>query len=294
MKLAGDLAEFALADLVQVQGLAGRTCAVRVLAPEAAGALFLVDGRPVHAAYEDLAGEDAFVALLATRSGYFQIDVGATAPERSLEGELRGLLMDAAERIAEGAVPVPKRRQAPRAMSAAIAAAESIAASAEAGPAAAPSPAGRGRAILLGGLALLLALAIAGFSFSRLAAAHGGAAQRSATSENTPAAQTAAPAPSAGAVEATALSGPRDALPALLAGAPPAAPAGAALKPTIVCRLLVDAGGRVADAKVYRSRLDLAAFEEAALDAVSHYRFAPGRQGGRPVPVWINWPVSFR
>jgi protein TonB len=66
------------------------------------------------------------------------------------------------------------------------------------------------------------------------------------------------------------------------------------LKPTIVCRLLIAADGRVADAKIYRSRLDLAAFEDAALDAVRQYRFTPGRLSGAPVPVWINWPVTFR
>jgi len=271
MKLAGDLAEFALADLIQVQGLAGRTCAVRVLATEASGTLFLVDGRPVHAVYEDLVGEDAFMALLATRSGYFQIDAGTTTPERTLQGELRELLLDAAARIDDGTAPKPQAR-APRA------AAPSPAGTA---PTLAPIPAGHGRTLFLGGLALLLVLAVAGFAFSRLGAPHGGAAVPAQSAAST-------------AVEATALAGPRDALPALVAGAPPAAPAGAALKPTIVCRLLIDAAGHVAEAKVYRSRLDLAAFEEAALDAIERYRFAPGRRDGRPVPVWINWPVTFR
>jgi TonB family protein len=277
MKLAGDLAEFALADLIQVQGLAGRTCAVRVLATEASGALFLVDGRPVHAVYEDLTGEDAFIALLATRSGYFQIDAGTTTPERTLQGELRDLLLDAAARIDDGTAPKPRRARAPRA---------TAPAPAGAAPTVAPIPAGHGRTLFLGGLALLLVLAVAGFAFSRLGAPHGGGA--------VPGSAVPSQAAASNAVEATALAGSRDALPALLAGAPPAAPAGAALKPTIVCRLLIDAAGHVAEAKIYRSRLDLAAFEEAALDAVERYRFAPGRRDGRPVPVWINWPVTFR
>ncbi len=50
----------------------------------------------------------------------------------------------------------------------------------------------------------------------------------------------------------------------------------------------------MADAKIYRSRLDLGAFEDAALDAVRRYRFSPGRLAGEPVAVWISWPVSFR
>jgi len=110
------------------------------------------------------------------------------------------------------------------------------------------------------------------------------------------AAGAAAPvAPARQAIEATQLTGPRDAPPTLVSGPPPVAPdPNAALKPTIVCRLLIGAEGSVADAKIYRSRLDLAAFEDAALDAVRKYRFTPGRLAGAPIPVWINWPVTFR
>ncbi|HXO26378.1 MAG TPA: energy transducer TonB, partial [Thermoanaerobaculia bacterium] len=110
-----------------------------------------------------------------------------------------------------------------------------------------------------------------------------------------PAAGGAPAAASQPAVEATLLTGPADAIPSLIAGAAPASPdPTATLKPTIVCRLLVAADGHVADAKIYRSRLDLATFEDAALDTVRRYRFAPGRRAGRPVPVWINLPVMFR
>jgi TonB family protein len=109
------------------------------------------------------------------------------------------------------------------------------------------------------------------------------------------AAGTAGSATGPAPVEATRLTGPQDALPTLTAGQPPAAPdAASTLKPTVVCRLLLDADGRVVDAKIYRSRLDLAAFEDAALDAVRRYQFTPGRLAGKAVPVWINWPVAFR
>jgi phosphate binding protein len=66
-----------------------------------------------------------------------------------------------------------------------------------------------------------------------------------------------------------------------------------ALRPTIVVRLKIDATGAVTDAKVYRSRLELAAFEEAALDAAARFRFAPALRAGRAVAAWINWPVGF-
>ncbi|MCB9574713.1 MAG: TonB family protein [Kofleriaceae bacterium] len=60
-----------------------------------------------------------------------------------------------------------------------------------------------------------------------------------------------------------------------------------------MCRALVDRDGRVREVSVYRSRLELAAFEAAAVDAVRAWRFAPARQGGAPVAAWVNLPVSF-
>ena len=81
MKLAGDLAEFSLADLVQVAGVARRTCAVRVLAADGNGTPYLHGGEVVSAVFEDLSGFDAFVALVAAHAGHFQVENGAQ-PER--------------------------------------------------------------------------------------------------------------------------------------------------------------------------------------------------------------------
>jgi phosphate binding protein len=94
--------------------------------------------------------------------------------------------------------------------------------------------------------------------------------------------------------EATELTGPDDAAPRLLQAARPVRPSvEVALTPTIVCRLLVDRDGHVAERRIWRSRLDLAAFEDAALDAASHFRFAPARKAGAPVAAWVNVPISF-
>src|SRR5262249_39285473 len=94
--------------------------------------------------------------------------------------------------------------------------------------------------------------------------------------------------------EATDLVSPRDEPPRLLQAARPVRPAvDVALTPTIVCRVLVDRDGHVAERRIWRSRLDLAAFEDAALDAAAHFRFAPARKGGAVVAAWINVPISF-
>lgn len=278
MKLAGDLAEFSLADLVQVAGIAGRTCCVRVLAADGNGTLYLHGGEVVSAVFEDLSGFDAFVALVAARAGHFQVENGASPERRNLQGNVQKLLLEANARIEAGGVPQPRRRALPPATATAAAAATGH------GPGHAT-----GRGWWIGVAAALLLLgAVSWLAFARHDVAAGAG--------DPPAAGGApAAAPGQPAVEATLLTGPRDAVPSLLAGAAPASPDPAAtLKPTIVCRLLVAADGRVADAKIYRSRLDLTTFEDAALDAVRQYRFAPGRRAGRPVPVWINWPVTFR
>jgi TonB family protein len=281
MKLAGDLAEFSLADLIQVAGVAGRTCRVRVMAADGNGTLYLRGGEVVSAEFEDLAGFDAFVGLVAARAGHFQVENGVEPEQPNLQGNVQKLLLEANARIESGKLPRPQRR--PLAPPAAPAAA---------------APGSRARGAWIGGVAVLLLLgAVSWLALARrdVAAVGDDAGASAAAGGTTAAAAVAAAAPTRPAVEATLLTGPRDAKPTLISGSPPAAPdPTSTLKPSIVCRLLVDPDGRVADAKVYRSRLDLAAFEDAALDAVRGYRFSPGRLAGAPVPVWINWPVTFR
>jgi hypothetical protein len=110
MKLAGDLAEFSLADLVQVAGLARRTCCVRVMTAEGNGALYLEAGDVVSATCEDLSGFDAFVALVDARAGHFQVEQEAHPTERNLQGNVQKLLLEANTRIEAGEVPRPRRR----------------------------------------------------------------------------------------------------------------------------------------------------------------------------------------
>jgi len=98
----------------------------------------------------------------------------------------------------------------------------------------------------------------------------------------------------AAAIDAMALEGPQDSHPELIQGQPPGTPnVDVPLAPTIVCRVLIDDQGKVSDARVYRPRLDLASFEEEALRAIKTYVFKPAVKDGRPVAVWINWPITF-
>jgi serine/threonine-protein kinase len=96
------------------------------------------------------------------------------------------------------------------------------------------------------------------------------------------------------AVEASQLTGRGDEPPQLVTGPLPKPPAQALpLSPTIMCRLLIDDRGHVVKSSVFRARLDVADYEDAAQAAVQHWRFKPALRAGRPVPAWINWPVRF-
>ena len=65
------------------------------------------------------------------------------------------------------------------------------------------------------------------------------------------------------------------------------------LRPTIVCRLLIDASGAVLKAEPYAARPYFEAFQTAAIAAVS-CASRPARRAGTPVAVWANWPVTFQ
>jgi TonB family protein len=99
----------------------------------------------------------------------------------------------------------------------------------------------------------------------------------------------------AGTVEASELTRAGDRGPRLLHGGTATAPARAgALHPTVVCRLLVDSTGAVAQAHLYFRRPELDPFERAALETVRDFRFQPAQRAGLPVASWIQWPVRFR
>ncbi|HRC87448.1 MAG TPA: DUF4388 domain-containing protein, partial [Thermoanaerobaculia bacterium] len=81
MKLAGDLSEFALSDLLQVKSAARQSSRFKVLSPQGRGHIDLYQGEVVDARYENLEAEPALFALIQVRSGYFEA-VPLAQPER--------------------------------------------------------------------------------------------------------------------------------------------------------------------------------------------------------------------
>ncbi len=265
MSLSGHVAELALADLLQFHTTNMRTSQILVRSATTDGEVYCADGSVVHARYGDLFGNEALFALLVEDELTYDVNNGVRTHARTVFGDIKQLLLEAAVREDEGSLPRPHPR-----------------------PPVAPQPdvPHRRRMAWALGLGTVAGVVIAAGAFALW---NGGDAERSRGPKDG-LIRSAAADP----IDATHLTGAGDAPPTLLASVPPVAPnVDLALAPTIVCRVLVDEDGRVAQARVYRSRLELAAFEEAALDAVARYRFRPALDDGKPVAAWVNWPVSF-
>lgn len=320
-----------LADLVQANAVGQNTCRISVATAAGRGVIFLERGEVVDATFGDLTGEDAFHALVNETASRLSVTSGMTTAHRRIRSGWQTLVTRAMTLRLEGRVPAPgfrgpvdvelapeddhaARRAAPtvpsppsdpaatapvprallegplaapvREAPQAPAAAGEAKARPAAAPAAAPVRPARGRGPLIAAGLALAALAVLAVAFLR-------PGQKAPAAGAAPAV-TAAPK-ARPPVESSDLKAQGDAVPQLLSGETPRSPdPDAAVVPTIVLRILVDETGAVADAKVFRSRLDLARFEDSALGAVKTFRFRPGQKGGAPVPVWINWSVTFR
>lgn len=311
-----------LTDIIQANAIGSNTCRISATTPPGRGVIFIEDGDVVDAAYGHLAGEDAFHALLNAEVTQTQVSTGAKTQNRRIRSGWQALIARAMTLRFEGRLPVPSFPDdgreteaatvpsranvpavdpepetseppdaAPAAPTTQGAPAPPVTPVAQPQPNPAPrsAPSPRRSPILPIAAALVLALALAGGAWLLRA----GRAPSTAPSAAKPAA--GPEAPTAAPVEATELTGEGDSIPALLSGSAPRSPnPESALVPTIVCRLLVAEDGSVKEASIFRSRLDQASFEDVALATVRTYRFHPGRRAGRPVAVWINWPVSFQ
>ena len=60
---------------------------------------------------------------------------------------------------------------------------------------------------------------------------------------------------------------------------------------TVVLKCIIDKNGDVRDAEVVTA--SFAAFEQPALEALHHWRFAPGSFRGKPVDTWFELTIKF-
>jgi len=272
MGLIGNSRELTLVDLVQMKAHGRGTCRIQVQGPHGPGVLFLAGAEIVHAEYAGAVGLPAASALLAEERVEYWATSDVALPPPTMRADAKALVFQTAVQLDE------RRRTgapAPRAA-----------------PAAAPvPPRRRAGAIRAFAGAVVLAAVVAVVAFARIQVGPSRAAATSAA----PSPPSPAPAPRRpDPVEASALNGPQDALPVLVAGEPPHTPVpGLALRPTVIVRILVDEGGAVARAEIYQPRPGLEEFERAAVAAARDLRFRPAVRGGAPVPAWLNWPIDF-
>ena len=88
-----------------------------------------------------------------------------------------------------------------------------------------------------------------------------------------------------------------DSQPRIIKEVPPEYPLKALEKMTegkVIVAVLVDTDGKVVQAKIATSSGTDVGFEEAALGAAYNNIYRPGIQNGKPVPLWIYYPVYFR
>lgn len=312
MPLSGHSRDLSLVDLLQANALGRNTCRVLVTTPVGRGIFYMNEGQVVDAAFGELDGRDALFALLTARDASYHVETGMTTHRRTIHDDWEHLLMETMRREDTGTLPSVKAPETrphlavvhPTDTLPPVAlrpgpAGPSVAAPATLPPArrpAAPAPSrpSGGRSSSLGWVAAIGA-AVIGLAAVLVVVVRERPQPPSAALAAAPAAAVAAAATQPAPAEASDLIGAGDAPPRLREGGQPASPVpDLALKPTVTCRVLVDAEGRVVEARIFRSRLDLARFEEVALETVKSYRFEPAARAGRAVPAWTNLPITFR
>jgi TonB family protein len=294
-----------LLDAIHGAGVTRQASDFLIEGRSARGAVGLRDGLVVHARYADVDGLEAVGLLLADAPLLHQALPGQPLRARNMSLSYQAFLLEALHRLealgrsatAPGGSdlhwddvmpglteerPIPATTGRPPVE-----------------PPSPPRPAAEVRirrrhplrdhagALALAGAGALVLVAVVAFAIlgPRRGVAKGAA----------PAVAAATTDPAAGALEASALESAGADLPVLAAGESPPSPApDLGLRPTVICRLLIDAGGQVVQAEVFQRRPDLEVFEQAALQAARGFRFAPARKDGHPVATWINWPVQFR
>ena len=98
---AGTLKNIQLNDLIQMCCLSASSICMRVTKDNRIGTIFILDGEIVHAACEDIVGEEAFYRILGWQTGSFEsLEVG-TIPQRTIQKNYHFLVMEAARRVDE-------------------------------------------------------------------------------------------------------------------------------------------------------------------------------------------------
>jgi hypothetical protein len=117
MTFQGSLKELHLPDVIQLVSVSGKTGCFHLEREGESGAIYLENGRIVHASLGKLSGEEAVYALSTWSEGTFHFRPGDAAPARTITKNNTNLLMEAARRMDEWRVlskKIPSLDRVPR------------------------------------------------------------------------------------------------------------------------------------------------------------------------------------
>jgi len=102
--ITGQIENLNLPEIVQILKLGLKTACVSLTSVERTGTIWFDGGTAVHAQTGDLAGADAFFAMLSWTAGEFTIEHGLRTSEFTIEGDTMLLLMDGLRVLDESSV----------------------------------------------------------------------------------------------------------------------------------------------------------------------------------------------
>ena len=100
---AGNLAELSSVDVIQMLCIGRKSVALRLSEGASTGVIHIENGQPVHAVWDDVAGEEAFFRILAVKNGLFYTAPLPPDVERSMRGDWQYLLIEGMRRLDEAA-----------------------------------------------------------------------------------------------------------------------------------------------------------------------------------------------
>jgi CheY-like chemotaxis protein len=101
----GVLRRVGLPDVIQMECLSASSAVLEVTTAGGVGQIYLAEGAIVHARIGDRAGEEAFHFLLGLRGGEFRVESFREPEQRTIDAPWEFLLMEAARKRDEGAMP---------------------------------------------------------------------------------------------------------------------------------------------------------------------------------------------
>lgn len=106
MPLEGNLRDFSLANIIQLNCNENNTAKVTLERRGKEGVIFFDGGSIKHAAFGSLVGEEAVYDLLRWRDANFRVERGVTTKEKTVKTNWNALLLEAMRRIDEGEAPM--------------------------------------------------------------------------------------------------------------------------------------------------------------------------------------------